>query len=135
MYLLDANACIHILRNSSQNLLERFQRHSPTEIKLCSVVKAELIYGAQRSARIEKNFDLLRRFFSIFESYPFDDESAEHYGRIRAGLERTGNVIGPNDLMIAAIAIARDLVLVSHNTDEFSRVTSLRLEDWEETPD
>jgi tRNA(fMet)-specific endonuclease VapC len=133
MYLLDANACIHILRNSSPTLLERFQRHAPAEIKLCSVVKAELIYGAQRSARIEKNFALLRRFFSVFESHPFDDESAEHYGRIRVALERTGNIIGPNDLMIAAIAMARELVLVTHNTEEFSRVTSLRLEDWEET--
>jgi tRNA(fMet)-specific endonuclease VapC len=131
MYLLDANACIHILRNSSTNLIERFQRHVPAEIKLCSVVKAELIYGAQRSARIEKNFALLRRFFSVFESYPFDDESAEHYGQIRVALERTGNLIGPNDLMIAAIALTHGLVLVTHNTDEFSRVMNLKLEDWE----
>src|SRR3954447_12151732 len=134
MYLLDANACIHILRDSSKNLLERFRRHAPTEIKLCSVVKAELIYGAQRSAHIEKNFALLRRFFSVFESHPFDDESAEHYGRIRVDLERMGNLIGPNDLMIAATTMARKLILVTHNTAEFSRVANLRLEDWEEPP-
>ena len=131
MYLLDANACIHILRNTSRRLLDRFQRHDPAEIKLCSVVKAELFYGAQRSTQKEANLVLLQRFFAPFECFPFDEESADHYGRIRVGLERTGTVIGPNDLMIASIARARGQVLVTHNTNEFSRVSDLQLEDWE----
>jgi tRNA(fMet)-specific endonuclease VapC len=131
MYLLDTNACIRILRNSSRPLLDRFQRHDPSEIKLCSVVKAELYYGAQRNTQKEANLLLLQRFFTTFESVPFDDESADHYGRIRVDLERAGLMIGPNDLMIAAIARAHGLVLVTHNTDEFSRVPDLRLDDWE----
>ena len=131
MYLLDTNACIRILRNTSRPLLDRFQRHDPSEIKLCSVVKAELYYGAQRNTQKEANLLLLQRFFTTFESVPFDDESADHYGRIRVDLERAGLMIGPNDLMIAAIARAHGLVLVTHNTDEFSRVSDLRLEDWE----
>jgi tRNA(fMet)-specific endonuclease VapC len=131
MYLLDTNACIRILRNTSRPLLDRFQRHDPSEIKLCSVVKAELFYGAQRNTQKESNLLLLQRFFTTFESVPFDDESADHYGLIRVELERAGLMIGPNDLMIASIARAHGLVLVTHNTDEFSRVSGLRIEDWE----
>jgi tRNA(fMet)-specific endonuclease VapC len=131
MYLLDTNACIRILRNTSQPLLDRFRRHDPSEIKLCSVVKAELFYGAQRSAKKEANLLLLQRFFSTFECLPFDDESADHYGRVRVELERAGITIGPNDMMIASIARAHGLILVTHNTDEFSRVSDLQLDDWE----
>ncbi len=113
MYLLDTNACIHILRNTSRRLLDRFQQHDP------------------RSPQKAANLSLLQRFFIPFESIPFDDESADHYGQIRVGLERTGTVIGPNDLMIASIARAHRLVLVTHNTGEFSRVADLRIDDWE----
>ena len=130
MYLLDANACIHILRNTSRRLLDRFQRHDPAEIKLCSVVKAELLRRPADSQK-EANLALLQRFFAPFECFPFDEESADHYGRIRVGLERTGTVIGPNNLMIASIARARGQVLVTHNTNEFSRVSDLKLDDWE----
>jgi tRNA(fMet)-specific endonuclease VapC len=131
MYLLDANVCIHIFRNTSATLIENFQRHDPAEIKLCSVVRAELVYGARRSSRIEANLDLLQRFSSLFECLPFDEDSADHYGQIRVDLERSGKSIGPNDLMIAAIAQAHDLILVTHNVREFSRVPGLRFEDWE----
>ena len=94
-------------------------------------MKAELYYGAQRNTQKEANLLLLQRFFTTFECVPFDDESADHYGRIRVDLERAGLTIGPNDLMIASIARARGFVLVTHNTDEFSRVPDLRIEDWE----
>ena len=134
-YLLDTNACIRILNNSSKPLVERLRQHEPSQIGLCSVVKAELLYGARRSSRVSENLDLLERFFEPFASLPFDDTSAEHYGRIRLHLERAGNLIGPNDLLIAATARAHGLVLVSHNTREFSRVDGLELEDWELEPD
>lgn len=131
MYLLDTNACIRILRNTSRPLIDRFHRHDRSEVKLCSVVKAELFYGAQRSKRKEDNLPLLQYLFTNLESLPFDDASADHYGLIRVELERVGLMIGPNDLMIASIARAHGLVLVTHNTDEFSRVSGLRIEDWE----
>jgi tRNA(fMet)-specific endonuclease VapC len=73
----------------------------------------------------------LRRFSEPFSSLPFDDDAAEVYGRIRTQLEKSGKPIGPNDLLIAAIAIAHDATLVTHNTGEFSRVEDLRYEDWE----
>ena len=89
---------------------------------ICQIVKAELYYGAYKSARRDANLALLTKFFNQFESLPFDDAAAEAYGRLRAELARRGTPIGPNDLMIAAIALAYDLILVTHNTSEFSRV-------------
>jgi len=131
MYLLDTNACIQILNDTSRNFTARLRQHDPDEIRLCSVVRAELVYGARRSSRVESNLEALRFFFSPFVCLPFDEQSADQYGHIRLDLERRGTPIGPNDLMIAAIARANDLVLVTHNTGEFSRVQGLRIEDWE----
>ncbi|HXQ21573.1 MAG TPA: type II toxin-antitoxin system VapC family toxin [Candidatus Acidoferrales bacterium] len=131
MYLLDANACIRILNKSSLPLIERLAQHEPSEIRLSSVVKAELLFGARRSERVEENMELLARFFAPFVCLPFDDRCAEEYGLIRTSLARLGTPIGPNDLMIAATARAHALTLVSHNVGEFSRVPDLRVEDWE----
>ena len=103
----------------------------PSEICLCSVVKAELIYGALRSARTAENLRLLNRFFRTFPSIPFDDACAEAYGAIRSELEKVGSPIGPNDLMIASVARTNDLILITHNVKEFSRVIGLNIEDWE----
>lgn len=133
MYLLDTNACIRILNNTSPALISRLRQHRPSEVHLCSVVKGELLYGARKSARPAQNLRLLREFFEPFPSMPFDDLCAEHYGTIRSDLHRSGTPIGPHDLMIAATALAKDLVLVTHNVGEFSRVVGLRLEDWENT--
>ena len=131
MYLLDTNACIRILNGQSAPLVERLRRETPADIYLCAVVKAELIYGAHRSARPAENMRLLTRFFTPYESLPFDDPCAEAYGRIRSDLERSGMVIGPNDLIIAATAVAHRLTLVTANTREFSRVVNLEIENWE----
>jgi tRNA(fMet)-specific endonuclease VapC len=131
MYLLDTNACIRILNGTSARLVARLRQHEPNEIRLCSVVKAELIFGARRSARAADNLRLLRRFFEPFDSLPFDDECAERYAVIRNELERAGTPIGPNDMLIAATAVTHAAVLVTHNVAEFSRVVGLALEDWE----
>lgn len=133
MYLLDTTACIRVLNRSSESIVSRLESMRPSQLRLCSVVKAELIFGARNSARPAENLRVLRDFFEPFRSLPFDDECSEHYGSIRHELERRGRPIGPNDLMIAATAITHDLVLVTHNTSEFSRVVGLRWEDWEET--
>lgn len=132
MYLLDTNACIRILNDSSTQLIDRLRQHNPEEIYLSSVAKAELVYGAFRSSRAADNLRLLRRFFEPFVSLAFDDRCADHYGRIRNELERGGTPIGPNDLMIAATATAHDLTLVTNNTREFGRVVGLEIEDWED---
>ena len=131
IYLLDTNTCIRFLNPGKSTVPDRLAAVSREEVAICQIVKAELYYGAYRSTRRDANLALLAKFFSQFESLPFDDAAAEAYGRLRAELTRRGTPIGPNDLMIAAIALAHDLTLVTHNTAEFSRVPGLRLEDWE----
>jgi tRNA(fMet)-specific endonuclease VapC len=131
VFLLDTNVCIRILNGSSPPVAARLQATNPAEVRLSSVVKAELLYGARKSKRVDDNLRLLRRFFMPFVSLPFDDRCAEEAGLIRLDLERSGRPIGPNDLLIAASARAHDLVLVTHNGREFGRIVGLRVEDWE----
>jgi tRNA(fMet)-specific endonuclease VapC len=132
MYLLDTNFCIDVINGRSPLAASRLQSHDADAIRLCSVVKAELRYGARLSSRVADNLRLLEHFFAPYISIPFDDGCTEYYGQIRADLQRAGTKIGPNDLMIAAIAKRHDLTLVTHNTREFSRVVGLRVEDWKE---
>ena len=130
-YLLDTNACIQFLNPGTTGIPGHLAAMSREDVVICQIVKAELYYGAYKSARRDANLALLANFFSQFESLPFDDAAAEAYGRLRAELARRGTPIGPNDLMIAAIALAYDLILVTHNMSEFSHVPGLHLEDWE----
>ena len=131
MFLLDTNACIKILNSASTPLEARLKRNHPSQIKLSSVVKAELIYGARKSGRPAENLKILRGFFQPFLSIAFDDLCSQEYGVVRADLERAGKPIGPYDMMIAATALAHDLTLVTHNHSEFSRIAGLKWEDWE----
>jgi tRNA(fMet)-specific endonuclease VapC len=130
-YLLDANACIQYLNGRSEHLRQQLSNKRAEEIVLCSVVKAELFFGAQKSLKPERNLKEIRKFFNRFTSIPFDDAAAEAYGRIRSQLEKLGTPIGPNDLLIAAIAVANQIILITHNTTEFGRVEGLIFEDWE----
>ncbi|NES20555.1 MAG: type II toxin-antitoxin system VapC family toxin [Symploca sp. SIO3E6] len=132
MYLLDSNVCIRLLNeSSSSNMAQKLAALTPEDIRLCSVVKSELYYGAYKSARCDRNLAKLNRFFSQFISLPFDDNTASIAGQVRAQLDVAGTPIGPNDLLIAAIALYHDLTLVTHNTREFSRISGLKYEDWE----
>ena len=131
MYILDTNACIRILNNSSLTLVTQLQQHKPSDIFLCSVVKAELIYGAYHSAHPAENLRVLEKFFEPFVSLPFDDQCSLIYGRIQSDLARNGTPIGPNDLLIASIAMSNKFTLVTANTREFGRVVGLPLVNWE----
>jgi tRNA(fMet)-specific endonuclease VapC len=131
MYLLDTNVCVGILKGTSPSLAERLRFVPRTQVRLSSVVKAELLYGARKSGRIADNLRLLEEFFGTVACLPFDDRCAEEYGLVRTELERAGTPIGPNDVLIAATARAHGAVLVTHNVREFSRVAGLRIEDWE----
>jgi tRNA(fMet)-specific endonuclease VapC len=97
MFLLDTNSCIRILNNSSTTLIRQLQQQKPSNIFLCLVVKAALIYGAYQSARPADNLCVLDKFFKPFVSLPFDDKCSLVYGRIRSDLARNGTRIGPND--------------------------------------
>lgn len=131
IYLLDTNTCILYLTRRNSIIVDKLTNAPRQDVVLCDVVKAELYYGAYRGTRLESNLALYQEFFREFISLPFDGEAAAVYGRIRVQLESLGTPIGPNDLQIAAIAIANNLILVTHNTREFSRVPDLRFEDWE----
>ncbi len=130
-YLLDTNTCINYLNGRSEKIRQKLEALLPEDIVLCSIVKAELFYGAAKSAKPDKNLEKINQFAVRFVSLSFDDEAAEAYGRIRARLERIGALIGPNDLMLAAIGISNVATIVTHNTRELSRVEGLMLEDWE----
>lgn len=131
LYLPDTNVWIRHLNPAPSILKAKLSGHPSGQIALCDVVKSELYYGAYKSARRESNLALLETLFSEFVSLPFDGEAARIFGDIRADLARKGTPIGPYDLQIAAIALANDCVLVTHNTGEFSRIAGLKIEDWE----
>ncbi|MCP4674481.1 MAG: type II toxin-antitoxin system VapC family toxin [Deltaproteobacteria bacterium] len=130
-YLLDTNTCIQFLNNASSPVVRAMQSVLCQDVAICDIVKAELYFGAERSGRVEHNLEVLDGFFSVFSSLPFDGAAARIYGNIKKDLFGKGTPIGPNDLLIAAIALANDLILVTHNVDEFLRVDQLRIEDWE----
>lgn len=129
-YLLDTNICIGLLNNKDSIFITNLQKLSPDDVFLCSIVKAELVFGAKKSLQREKNEKKLKIFFNEFECLPFDDHSAEAYGEIRSYLEQSGNFIGSNDLLIAATAIAHNLILITRNVREFSRIASLKITEW-----
>jgi tRNA(fMet)-specific endonuclease VapC len=133
IYLPDTNAWISYLRRKNTALVQRFQQTDPADLRLCSVVLGELFYGVHHGPQPyqAQNLTLLTQLRQQFASLPFDDRAAEEYGKLRADLAARGTLIGPNDLMIAAIAMASGSVLVTHNTAEFRRVPGLTLEDWQ----
>lgn len=130
-YLLDTNVCIRIINGRSVLARQKLLSHPADEIIVCSIVRAELFYGASKSQTPEATLRKQSLFLMPFASLPFDDAAATMYGKIRAELEQAGTPIGPLDLQIAAIALAHQLTLVTHNTREFSRIPHLQLEDWE----
>ena len=129
-FLLDNDAAIALIKGSPQ-AVAWLRRHAPAEVNLSGGTKADLYYGARKSQRVEQNLQVLHRFFEPFRSLAFDDRAAEEYGIVRADLERAGTPIGPNDLLIAALARSRNLTLVSLNQREFGRVARLRLAGFE----
>ena len=128
-YLLDKNVCIRIINGRSVLARQKLLSHPADEIIVCSIVRAELFYGASKSRTPEATQRKQALVLIPFASLPFDDAAAAMYGKIRAELEQAGTPIGPLDLQIAAIALAHQLTLVTHNTREFSRIPHLQLED------
>ncbi len=130
-HLLDTNACVRYLNGRAVSVRQRLAATPPGTVAVCSVVKAEMYAGAMKSNHPARTRVAQEEFLSQFTSLPFDDAAASIYAAVRAHLEAAGAPIGPYDLQIAAIALANNLILVTHNTREFSRVPGLALEDWE----
>lgn len=131
-FLLDTNVCIRYLNGRSPGVRAQLQARQPAEVAVCSVVKMELFYGAQRSQDPLRSLAVQQRFLQPFQSLPLDDAAAEAAGRLRAYLANQGAPIGPYDLLIAAIALANGCTLVTHNRREFDRIPDLTLVDWEQ---
>ncbi len=127
-YLLDTNVVIRLLKGDDSSLARRLREHRPEDICLSSIVTHELYFGAYKSARVEANLARLRAL--RFEVLPFDLEDSIVAGEIRAKLRAKGVPIGPYDLLIAAHALGRGLILVTANVKEFRRVDGLKIEDW-----
>jgi tRNA(fMet)-specific endonuclease VapC len=130
-WLLDTNACIRYLNGRSPALRAKLDAVDSTQICVCSVVKAELYFGSSQSNDAVKARASQDLFLGHFPSLAFDDRAAESYAAIRCDLNSRGLVIGPNDLLIAAICVANDVTLVTHNVAEFGRVPDLKVDDWE----
>ena len=130
-HLLDTNACIRYITGRSVPLRDKIVETPADAITVCSIVKAEMFYGSMKSHNPQKSLNEQREFFKQFQSLPFNDEAALIFGEIRADLASKGTPIGGYDMQIAAIALANDLTLITHNTKEFSRINNLKIEDWE----
>jgi len=129
-YLLDTNICIYIAKHNPPAVRARFARHTADELAMSVVTLGELRHGAEKSQAREKALIALNRLESGIQVAPLTESAGQHYGQIRAALERAGQSIGNNDLWIAAHARAEGWILVTNNEREFSRVDGLQVENW-----
>jgi len=128
-YMLDTNIVIYTMKNKPPQVRTRFKQYDG-QMCVSSVTFGELIFGAERSARPEKNVIAIESLVARMELAVFDGKAAIHFGQIRADLAKLGTPIGPYDAMIAGHARSTGLILVTNNLKEFSRVPGLRLENW-----
>ncbi len=128
-YLLDTNIVIYTMKNRLQQVKRRFQQHHG-QMGISTVTLGELVFGAEHSQQVERNLADIEALAARLEVLPFDSKAAYHFGQIRAALYRTGQPIGPYDMMIAGHARASGLKLVTNNVKEFERVPGLLVEDW-----
>ena len=128
-YLLDTNIVIYVLKRRPAEVLPTFNANA-SRMAISSITLAELLHGAEKSIRVSENLSVIEDFCSRLEVLPYGAKAAQHYGAIRAALEKIGLPIGVNDLHIAGHARSEGLVLVTNNTSEFARVPALELENW-----
>ena len=130
MYMLDTNILIRAIRRPQDPVCEKILSHIGGELCVSSITYAELVYGAKRSAHYARNIQAVQGLLSGIYILPFDTDAAYEAGDILAHLAQAGTPIGDRDTLIAAHARSLSAPLVTQNTDEFSRVPGLRLEDW-----
>ena len=134
MYLLDTNIISYWMQGRPA-VMQQLQNHSPAELSLSSITLAEILYGIEKSpVKKEVRRFKLQQILSVTHLYEFDAAAAQSYALIRTQLEKTGSPISERDTQIAAIGLARNLTIVTHNVKEFNRVDRLRVEDWAVSP-
>lgn len=129
-YMLDTDICIYIIKRKPKSALERLEMLQPGQLTMSAITFAELMNGAKKSQHIESNISKLNELAELIEIYPFDQKAAVFYGDVRSALEKKGETIGSNDLLIAAHALSLNLILVTNNEKEFKRVDGLKIENW-----
>ena len=128
-YMLDTNMVIYVLKRRPIQVLDIFNQNT-NRMAISSITLSELIYGAEKSQNISKNLEAIEDFISHMEVLSYDQKTSQAYGQIKAKLENNGEMIGENDIHIAAHAISQGLILVTNNLNEFRRVPHLSLENW-----
>ncbi len=129
-YLLDTNICIYSIKKKPFQVFEKLEAHQINDVGISAITLAELEHGISKSTFPEKNKIALIKFLAPLEILPFTEKAAEIYGKIRSYLEKTGSIIGTLDLFIGAHAKSENLVLVTNNVTEFSRISNLKIENW-----
>ena len=129
-YLLDTNICIYIRQKRPEEVLRRFRKLRPGEAALSVITYGELLYGAAKSAQRVLALERLRELVTLLPALSLPETAAEAYGAIRTELETKGEMIGNNDLWIAAHAVVAGLTLVTNNESEFRRVRGLKIQNW-----
>jgi tRNA(fMet)-specific endonuclease VapC len=130
MWFLDTNTCIYFLNGTHSSVRDRLLSTPPVDIAIPAIVKAELLVGASKSKQRDVVLEKVNRFLEPFDIVPFSDGATSTYASIRATLESRGNIIGPNDLLIAATVLSYNGILVTNNVREFGRVPDLKIENW-----
>ncbi|MDR1148352.1 MAG: type II toxin-antitoxin system VapC family toxin [Spirochaetaceae bacterium] len=130
MYFADTNICIYYLKGKFISVEEHFKNIPLNEIKIPVIVKAELLFGIEKSKQKDENKTIFNSFIKAFEVVNLNDKTLDYYAKIRNELEHTGNIIGANDLFIASIVLAYNGILVTNNTNEFERIKGLKIENW-----
>ena len=128
-YLLDTNIVIYVLKRRPIEVLSLFNENA-SRMAISAITLSELFHGAEKSTRVSDNLVAIEDFCSRLEVLPYGAKAAQHYGAIRAGLEKTGQPIGVNNLHIAAHARSEGLVVVTNNVGELARVPALQVENW-----
>jgi tRNA(fMet)-specific endonuclease VapC len=128
-YMLDTNICIYVIKNRPAQLQQRFNQLAD-QLCVSVITLAELIYGAEKSARVQQNLEVVEQFRGRLEVLPFMERAANHYGQLWAELDRAGQRIGIHDMMIGSHARSEGLTVVTNNVREFQRMPGLRFENW-----
>ena len=129
-FLLDTNICIYIRQKKPQQVLRRFQDLRVGEAAISVITYGELVFGANRSRQRVNALERLNELLNLLPALPLPEAAGQSYGAIRAELASRGEMIGNNDLWIAAHAVSAGLILVTNNEKEFRRIDGLKLQNW-----
>ena len=129
-YLIDTDICIYIMNKRPTGIIHKFKLFDVGEIGVSTITVSELQHGVSKSKNRRLNKQRIEEFLSPLEILPYDEIAASIYGDIRLQLEKRGEPIGPLDLLIAAHALSRNLILISNNEKEVKRVRNLKVENW-----